>query len=85
MLPDGLLARLDLEEVGQLADPVPVRERARDVRPLTRVGALREQAAELVQARRRPAQDPVRVVVDEADRVSVLQEVTLLLECLVSG
>jgi hypothetical protein len=36
------------------------------VRPLARVGALREEAAELVQ-RRLLAQDAVRVVVDERD------------------
>jgi hypothetical protein len=37
------------------------------VRPLARVGRLREQAAELVERLRRRTQDPVRVVVDEAD------------------
>jgi hypothetical protein len=37
------------------------------VRPLTRVGALREQAAELVERARRRAEDPVRVVVDVPD------------------
>jgi hypothetical protein len=37
------------------------------VRPLARVRALREEAAELVEALRSAAQDPVRVVVDERD------------------
>jgi len=37
------------------------------VRPLPRIAALREQAAELVESRRMPEQDSVRVVVDEAD------------------
>jgi hypothetical protein len=36
------------------------------VRPLARVGALGEQAAELVERRRR-TDDPVRMVVDERD------------------
>jgi hypothetical protein len=35
------------------------------VGPLPRIGALREQPAELVERRRRLAEDPVRVVVDE--------------------
>jgi len=39
------------------------------VRPLARVGRLREEAAELVEGRRRRAQDPVRVMVDERDAV----------------
>jgi CMP-2-keto-3-deoxyoctulosonic acid synthetase len=38
------------------------------VRPLARVVALGEQAAELVERARRRAQDAVRVVVDERDR-----------------
>jgi hypothetical protein len=39
------------------------------VRPLARILALREQPAELVERRRRRAQDAVRVVVDEPDAV----------------
>jgi hypothetical protein len=39
------------------------------VRPLTRLRALREEAAELVEALRRGAQYAVRVMVDEADLV----------------
>jgi hypothetical protein len=37
------------------------------VRPLARVGALGEQAAELVKRARRRAEDPMRVVVDMPD------------------
>jgi hypothetical protein len=44
------------------------------VRPLPRVVALREEPAELVEARRRRAQDPVRVVVDEADAVQYFEK-----------
>ena len=44
------------------------------MRPLARVGALREEAAELVERRRRPAQDPVRVVVDEPDRAQYFEK-----------
>ena len=66
MLVDRRLRRLAAEEAGQLADRAPVREAGGDVRPLARVGALREQAAELVE-RRTDTDDPVRVVVDETD------------------
>jgi len=64
---DGVLVRRELEEPGQLADSTAVGESRRDVRPLPRIGALREEPAELVEACRRLAQDPVRVVVDETD------------------
>jgi hypothetical protein len=37
------------------------------VRPLARVGALGEEAPELVERLRLRAEDPVRVVVDERD------------------
>jgi hypothetical protein len=37
------------------------------MRPLARVGALGEQAAELVERARRRAEDPMRVVVDMPD------------------
>jgi hypothetical protein len=37
------------------------------MRPLARVRALGEEPAELVEGRRRRAQDAVRVVVDERD------------------
>jgi hypothetical protein len=64
---DGGLVRRELEELGQLADRTAVGEPRRDVRPLPRVGALGEEPAELVEARRGLAQDSVRVVVDETD------------------
>ena len=62
-----LLGRLAAEERGQLADRAAVGDRGRDVRPLARVGALREEPAELVERRRPHAQEPVRVLVDERD------------------
>jgi hypothetical protein len=37
------------------------------VRPLARIRALGEESAELVEALRPAAQDPVRVVVDQRD------------------
>ena len=45
----------------------------RDVRPLARVVALREEAAKLVERRRR-AEDPVRVVVDEWSLVQYFEK-----------
>jgi len=74
VLVDGSLRRLDGEERGQLADRTPIRQRRRDVRPLARVAALGEEAAELVEGRRRRAQDPVRVVVDERDAVQYFEK-----------
>ena len=68
-----LLGRLAAEERRQLADRPPVGHRERDVRPLPRVGALREEAAELVQ-RRAHAQQPVRVLVDERDAVQYFEK-----------
>ena len=65
---DRVLRRLDAQMRGELAHGAPVREAGRDVRPLARVVALREEAAKLVERRRRLAEEPVRVVVDEADR-----------------
>jgi hypothetical protein len=44
-----------------------VRDARSHVRPLERVGALGEQAAELVERARRRAEDPVRVMVDMPD------------------
>ena len=73
MLVDGGFARRKLEELRQLADRAPVGQAGRDVGPLPRVGALREEAAELVEARP-PAQDPVRVVVDERDRAQYFKK-----------
>jgi hypothetical protein len=63
---DGLLRLLAAEEGGELANRSPVGDRRGDVRPLPRIGALREEPAELVERRLR-AQDPVRVLVDEPD------------------
>jgi hypothetical protein len=66
MLVDPLLRVLATEEVGELVHRPPVGDARRHVRPLARVRALREEAAELVERRLR-AEDPVRVVVDEPD------------------
>jgi hypothetical protein len=44
------------------------------VRPLARVRALGEEPAELVEALRRRAQDPVRVLVDERDGLQYLRK-----------
>jgi hypothetical protein len=63
---DRVLRGRAAQQRGELAHGPGVRDARRDVRPLARVGALREQPAELVERRRRP-QDPVRVVVDERD------------------
>ena len=71
---DRVLRRLDAEVSRELADRAPVGEAGRDVRPLARIGALREEPAELVERRRRRAQDPVRVVVDEADRAQYFEK-----------
>jgi hypothetical protein len=65
VLVDRALVLLDAEMVGEYGDRAPVGDPRRDVRPLARVGALREEAAELVERRRRRAVDAVRVVVDE--------------------
>jgi hypothetical protein len=65
---DGVLARLAAEMACERTDRAPVRDRGGDVRPLARVVALGEQAAELVERARRLAQDAVRVMVDEPDR-----------------
>ena len=67
MLEDGFLFGLAVELRGQLRDRPAVRNRARDVRPLPRVLALREQAPELVERLRVPEQNAVRVMVDQAD------------------
>jgi hypothetical protein len=67
MLEHSALVRLDAEMGRQLLDRAAVRHPGRDVRPLPRIRALGEQAPELVDRRRLSTQDPVRVVVDEAD------------------
>jgi hypothetical protein len=43
------------------------------VRPLARVGALGEEAPELVEALRSAAQNPVRVVVDQREAAQYLR------------
>jgi hypothetical protein len=70
----GLLGRVDLEERGQLAERAAIGQRRGDVRPLARVGALGEEPAELVERRRRRGEDPVRVLVDEADRAQYFRK-----------
>jgi hypothetical protein len=73
VLVDRLLGRLYAEERAELADGAPVCQPGRDVRPLPRIGALREQPAELVE--RGPLrEDPVRVVVDERDRAQFVND-----------
>jgi hypothetical protein len=67
VLEHGFFVRLAAELGCELDDRVPVRDGARDVRPLPRVGALREQPAEVGQRFRMSDQDTVRVVVDQAD------------------
>ena len=74
VLVHSLLRRLDAEELGKLTHGAPIRETRRDVRPLARVGALGEEATKLVERRRRRAQEPVRVVVDETDRVQYFEK-----------
>jgi len=73
MLVNRRLGRLAAEEAGELADGAPVGQAGRDVRPLARVGALGEEAAELVEARPR-AQDAVRVVIDERNAVQYFEK-----------
>ena len=69
MLVHRLLVRLAAEMLGDRENRSAVGEPVRDVRPLPRVGALGEETAELVEARRMRAQDAVRVVIDERDLV----------------
>src|SRR5205823_4782316 len=49
---DGVLLAGDAEERAELGHRISVAESVRDVRPLARVAALREEAAELVERRR---------------------------------
>jgi hypothetical protein len=70
VLVDGSFGRVDAEERCELANRTPVRDACCDMRPLPRIRALGEEAAELVERGRR-AQDPVRVVVDERDLAEV--------------
>ncbi len=61
---DRLLVRLAAQMRGEHADRPPIHNTGGHVRPLARIGALGEQAPELVKAARRRAQDAVRVMVD---------------------
>ena len=45
-----------------------------DVRPLVWIAALREEPAELVQARRVTGENPVRVLIDERDSVQYFKK-----------
>jgi hypothetical protein len=74
VLVHSLLRRLEAEVLGQLSHRAPVREAGRDVGPLARIVALREEAAKLVQRRGRLAQEPVRMVVDETDRAQYFEK-----------
>ena len=60
-----LLLRVDAEVRGERRDCATVGDAGGDVRPLARVGALGEEAAELVERCRQGAQETVRVLVDE--------------------
>jgi hypothetical protein len=71
---DGLLARRNAEEVRQLANRAAVGEARRNVGALARVQALREEAAELIERRRRLPKDPVGVMVDETDAVQYFKK-----------
>jgi hypothetical protein len=73
MLVDRLLGRFAAEELGEVSNGAPIRDPGRDVRPLPRVRTLREETAELVE-RRLCAQDAVRMVVDELDRVQYFKK-----------
>ena len=68
-----LLGRLAAEERAELAQHATVGQPGGEMRPLPWVVALRMQPAELVQ-RRAPAQDAVRVVVDEANLAQYLEK-----------
>jgi len=68
MLVHCAFRRLDVEERRELADRMAIRQTGCDMGPLPRVGALREEPAKLVE-RRLTAQDAVRVVIDQFDRV----------------
>ena len=73
MLVDGGLRGIAAEEGRQLADRSPVGQPGGDVRPLPRVGALREETTKLVERGLR-AEDSVGVVVDEPDRVQYFEK-----------
>jgi hypothetical protein len=64
---DGTLGRLAVQVLRKHAHRALVGDGGGRVRPLPWVGALREQAAELIERGRRRAKDPVRMVVDVPD------------------
>jgi hypothetical protein len=68
-LEDGPFLRLAPELRGEVDDCAPVGDRSRNVRPLARVGALREEPPELVERLGMSREDAVRMLVDEADLV----------------
>jgi hypothetical protein len=72
-LQDRLLCRLAAEQPREHGDRAEIGQARRDVRPLARVRALREEAAKLVERRRR-LDNAVRVVVDERDLVQYLEK-----------
>ena len=73
MLVHRAFRRLDVEERRELADRMAIRQTGCDMGPLPRVGALREEPAKLVE-RRLTAQDAVRVVIDQFDRVQYFEK-----------
>ena len=68
VLVHGALVGLDAEPLRKQPHRATVGNAGGDMWPLARIGALREEAPELVEGRRGRAQDPVRVMVDERDR-----------------
>ena len=73
MLVHRAFRRLDVEERRELADRMAVRQAGCDMGPLPRDRALREEPAKLVE-RRLTAQDAVRVVIDQFDRVQYFEK-----------
>ena len=65
--------RLEVEERRELPDRTAIRQTGGNVQPLPRVRALREEPAKLVE-RRLTAQDAVRVVIDQFDRVQYFEK-----------
>jgi len=65
-LEHGGLVGLAAEVCGEDVDRAVIRDRRCHVRPLPGIGALGEQAAELVEIGRRRAEDAVGVVIDMA-------------------
>jgi hypothetical protein len=68
VLVHGALVGFDAEPLSKESHRATVGNAGGDVWPLAGIGALGEEATELVEGRRGRAQDPVRVMVDERDR-----------------